>query len=77
MERMKTEELVRKLDDIAEIGIVNYAHDVQVINEAARRLEELDKRMAIMSQGGVHIGDRSENELYKEPGKAAGSSADS
>ena len=48
---MKTDELVRKLREIAEIGIVNHKHDVPVITEAADRLEEQEERIAIMIDG--------------------------
>lgn len=46
----QTKELVEKLYDIAAIGIVNYQKDVPVIEEAAKRLEELEERVAIMSE---------------------------
>lgn len=45
-----TKELVEKLYDISAIGIVNYQKDVPVIEEAAKRLEELEERVAIMSE---------------------------
>ena len=45
-----TKELVEKLYGIAAIGIVNYQKDVPVIEEAAKRLEELEERVAIMSE---------------------------
>ena len=45
-----TKELVERLYDIAAIGIVNYQNDVPVIEEAAKRLEELEERVAIMSE---------------------------
>ena len=48
---MKTDELVRKLREIAEIGIVNHKHDVPAIIEAADRLEEQEERIAIMIEG--------------------------
>ena len=52
---MQTVELIRQLRNIAQIGIVNAQHDVAVLNEAADRLEELDERVAIMSEGKTGI----------------------
>ena len=48
---MKTDELIREVRRIAEIGIVNQRHDVPTLVEAADRLEELDERVAIMMEG--------------------------
>ena len=48
---MKTDELIRKLREIAEIGIVNHKRDVPVITEAADRLEEQKERIDIMIEG--------------------------
>lgn len=45
---MQTDELIRKLRNMAEIGIVNW-RDAKTLSEAADRLEELDERVAIMS----------------------------
>lgn len=47
-EIMQTDELIRKLRNMAEIGIVNW-RDAKTLSEAADRLEELDERVAIMS----------------------------
>lgn len=48
---MKTSELIKKLRNIAEIGIVNHKRDVPVITEAADRLEEQEERIQIMIEG--------------------------
>ena len=48
---MKTDELIRKLREIAKIGIVNHKRDVPVITEAADRLEEQKERIDIMIEG--------------------------
>ena len=50
---METGELIRQLRILAEIGIVNAVHDVGILNEAADRMEELDERVAIMSEEPV------------------------
>lgn len=48
---MTASELIERLREIAQIGIVNHKSDVPVIKEAADRLEELDERVAIMLEG--------------------------
>ena len=48
---VKTDELIRKLREIAKIGIVNHKRDVPVITEAADRLEEQKERIDIMIEG--------------------------
>lgn len=47
---MNTTELIRQLRALADIGIVNHKHDTALIREAADRLEDLDERVAIMSE---------------------------
>ena len=39
---MKTNELIKRLNDIADIGIVNAKKDVPVIREAAKALKKSD-----------------------------------
>lgn len=48
---MKTDELIREVRRIAEIGIVNHRHDVPILVAAADRMEELDERVDIMMEG--------------------------
>ena len=48
---MRTDELIKELRQIAELGIVNHKRDVPVIIEAADRLEEQEERIAIMLEG--------------------------
>ena len=47
---MTTTELIKALRDLAQIGIVNY-RQVDILNEAADRIEEMDERIAIMEEG--------------------------
>ncbi len=47
---MTTDELIRALRDLAKIGIVNY-RQVDILTEAADRLENLDERVAFMEEG--------------------------
>lgn len=51
MAQMRTDELIREVRRIAEIGIVNHRHDVPILVKAADRLEELEERVAIMMEG--------------------------
>lgn len=53
---MTASELVDRLREIAQIGIVNHRRDVPVIKEAADRLEELDERVDIMLEGNGYSG---------------------
>ena len=46
---MTTLELIRKLRDIAKVGVVNARDDIKILNEAADRLEELEERIEIMA----------------------------
>ena len=46
---MMTLELIRKLRDIAKVGVVNARDDIRILNEAADRLEELEERIEIMA----------------------------
>ena len=46
---MTTLELIRKLRDIAKVGVVNARDDIRILNEAADRLEELEERVEIMA----------------------------
>lgn len=47
---MTTDELIRKLRDIAQIGIVNARRDVEIINQAADMIEAQDERISIMRE---------------------------
>lgn len=45
---MTTDELIRELRNLAETS--RFAHDERILMMAADRLEELDKRVAIMAE---------------------------
>lgn len=50
MTKQEITELIRRLRDIARIGIVNAKQDAQVISQAADELEKMDERIDIMRE---------------------------
>lgn len=50
MTKQEIAELIRRLRDIARIGIVNAKQDAQVISQAADELEKMDERIDIMRE---------------------------
>lgn len=47
-DRIKPEEVSRKLRDLAELGIVNHDKDTQLLKLAADLIDDMDERIAIM-----------------------------
>lgn len=47
-DRIRPEEVSRKLRDLAKIGIVNHANDTQLLMLAADLIDDMDERIAIM-----------------------------
>ena len=50
MTKQEIAELIRRLRDIARIGIVNAKQDAQVLSQAADELEKRDERIDIMRE---------------------------
>ena len=50
MTKQEITELIRRLRDIARIGIVNAKQDAQVISQAADMIEKMDERIDIMRE---------------------------
>lgn len=67
---MTASELIERLREIAQIGIVNHMRDVPVIKEAADRLEELDERVDIMLEGNGYSG--KDRDIPMKPVKRTG-----
>lgn len=63
---MRTDDLIRRVREIARIGVVNVRHDRAVLLEAADRLEELDERVDIMMEGNRMMAEQTQMALPAE-----------
>ena len=52
---MATDKLIQSLRECADTDELPLAHIRELLNESADRLEELDERVAIISEGGDQV----------------------